>query len=59
MSLDAKKEELYKLMADPEIYQQSGKVAGLKAEVEETEETLARAYKRWEGLEAIKEASEN
>ncbi len=45
-------------MADPEIYQQSGKVAEVKAEVEETEETLDRAYKRWEDLEAIKEAAE-
>lgn len=57
-SLDAKKEELYKLMAEPEIYQQSAKLAEIQDEVEEIEETLANAYKRWEELEAIKELAE-
>lgn len=57
-TLDARKEELYKLMAEPEIYQQSAKLAEIQDEVEETEEALANAYKRWEELEAIKEASE-
>jgi len=56
-ALDAKKEELYKLMAEPEIYQQSARLAEIQDEVEGTEVALARAYKRWEELEAVKEAS--
>ena len=53
-ALEAEKERLFKLMADPDTYQQGGEaVADAKAEVEAVEANLEAAYKRWEELEEI------
>ena len=45
-------------MADPEFYKGSGnKVSEVKSKMEELEVALISAYKRWEELETIKEAT--
>ncbi len=57
-TLEGEKERLYKLMAAPETYQQGGEAVVLaKAEVDRVEANLEAAYKRWEKLEEIAEAS--
>ena len=58
-TLEEKKDELYKIMADPENYQ-AGTDRGVKAKLEadSLEEKLSSLYKRWEELEDIKTAFE-
>jgi ATP-binding cassette subfamily F protein uup len=56
-TLEEKKEELHKIMADPDNYQGGGeKAASAKSAAEELEERLAFLYKRWEELEEIQAA---
>lgn len=51
--LEAEQQKLHADMADPDFYRSSGdKVAGVKERLEELEKELAKAYKRWEELEA-------
>jgi len=58
-ALEEKKERLYKVLADPETYQQGGdKISEAKVEAEAVEEALSSAYRRWEELEEIRSALE-
>lgn len=56
-TLEKKKEELYKIMADPDNYQTGiDTAAKAKLEADALEEKLSSLYKRWEKLEEIKAA---
>ncbi|MDT8316724.1 MAG: hypothetical protein RQ824_01885 [bacterium] len=56
-ALEEAKEELYKIMADPDNYQTGGeKIAKAKLEADSLEEKLSSLYKRWEELEEVKAA---
>ena len=53
--LDAEQQRIIATMADPTFYKESGnKVASTKARLENVEQELAEAYKRWDELEALK-----
>jgi ATP-binding cassette subfamily F protein uup len=55
-SLEAEQQELYGKLGDPAFYQKSGSdVAAVKARLAALEEKLAKAYGRWEELEALSE----
>ncbi len=50
--LEAEQKELYKSMSDPAFYRESGpEVAIAKARLNEIEQELEKAYRRWEELE--------
>jgi ATP-binding cassette subfamily F protein uup len=52
--LEARRETLHQVMADPAFYRKEGsEIAGTRAELETLEQELAAAYARWETLEAI------
>jgi len=57
-SLEEKKETLYHLMAEPQVYQDIDKLAEVKEEIENLEKVLEENYKRWEELEELKEKLE-
>ncbi len=51
---EARKHDIYELMADPSIYQENGeRVADLKTELGELESELENLYERWEYLEGF------
>ena len=53
-SLDAERDELYKMLADPEFYRQEGRrVAETNARIRELDNEITEAYARWEFLESI------
>ena len=53
-AMEAEQQEIYNSMADPSFYrQESALIIQAKARIEELEQSLAIAYKRWEKLEAI------
>ncbi len=56
--LETEQEELYKVMADPDLYKndKSG-IASKKERLEELKKLLAESYTRWEELEDLKNAS--
>ncbi len=50
--LEEKKDGLFQLLSDPELYKKQDKdIVGIKNEYEAVEEALAQAFKRWEELE--------
>ena len=52
--LEGEQAQLFETLADPSTYQSDGQaVAQAKLRLAEVEEALARAYERWEQLEAI------
>lgn len=53
-SLEAKKDELYPKMAEPEVFMDNDKLSAIKSEVEHIEKELLEAYGRWEELEELK-----
>ncbi len=54
MEIEAKKEEIENLFADPDFYKTtSDKVAELKAELQTYVKSLAKLYERWECLESL------
>jgi len=57
-ALEAEQEELYKAMADPDLYKndKSG-IVSKKERLEELKKLLAESYTRWEELEDLKNAS--
>ncbi len=58
-SLESERESLYKVMADPDFYKDDGdRVSESKARIEELEKEMAKAYTRWEVLEAIRKETE-
>ena len=53
-AMETEQQEFYNSMADPSFYrQESALISQAKARIEEREQSLAIAYKRWEELEAI------
>ncbi|MDO8281808.1 MAG: ATP-binding cassette domain-containing protein [Thermodesulfovibrionia bacterium] len=53
-SLETERVKLYESLADPEFYKQNGnRIPEINARIEEIEEEIAEAYKRWEILEAV------
>ena len=53
-AMETEQQEIYNSMADPSFYrQESALIIQAKARIEELEQSLAIAYKRWEKLEAI------
>ncbi len=58
-SLESERDSLYKVMADPDFYKEDGdKVSESKTRIEELEKEMAKAYTRWEVLEAIRKDTE-
>ena len=54
-SLEQQLEAAHQALADPSLYQESAeKIAELKQQSEEIEQTLETAFARWETLEALK-----
>jgi ATP-binding cassette subfamily F protein uup len=54
-AMETEQQEFYNSMADPTFYQQESTIISqAKAKFEELERSLAKAYQRWEDLEAIK-----
>ena len=53
-AMETEQQEIYNSMADPSFYrQESALIIQAKARIEELEQSLAKAYERWEELEAI------
>jgi ATP-binding cassette subfamily F protein uup len=53
-AMETEQQEIYNSMADPSFYHQdSALISQAKARIEELEQSLAIAYERWEGLEAV------
>ncbi len=53
-SLDAERDGLYKMLADPEFYRQKGsRIPETKERIWKLEKEIAEAYDRWEFLESI------
>jgi len=56
-TLEEEQEQIYRLLADPSLYQHSGsEVPGIKARLETLKMEIAEAYQRWEELESKAEA---
>jgi ABC transport system ATP-binding/permease protein len=54
-TLDSEQQSIIATMADPAFYRESGnKVASTKTRLENVEQELAEAYKRWNELESMK-----
>ena len=53
-SLEAERDRLYEMLADPEFYRQEGNsIPGTKARIGELEKKISETYARWEILESI------
>ncbi|BBO88727.1 ATP-binding cassette domain-containing protein [Desulfosarcina ovata] len=53
-SLEARQQELFNLMADPDFFRQDGEqIAEVKRELDQIEKDLEAAFSRWEALENI------
>ena len=52
--LETQKQDLFNVLADPELYRNAGtKIAEMRARLDELEQELERAYDRWEHLEEL------
>jgi len=59
-SLEAERDGLYDILADPDFYRQDGsRLPAAKARIEELEKEITMAYERWELLESIGVNSHN
>ncbi|MBN1648261.1 MAG: ATP-binding cassette domain-containing protein [Spirochaetales bacterium] len=54
--LEARIEELYRVMSDPLIFQDAERIRSARQQLEEAQNTLKESYRRWEALETEAEA---
>jgi ATP-binding cassette subfamily F protein uup len=53
-SLEARQQELFQVMSDPDFYRQSGEsITVVKQELAQLEHELESAFARWEDLESL------
>ena len=53
-TLEARQQELFQVMSDPELYRQDGdRITAVKKELEKLEQELESAFTRWEKLESL------
>lgn len=58
-SLEAERDGLYEILADPDFYRQDGsRIPETKARIEEIEKEITAAYERWDILESIRQGSQ-